>query len=273
MSLSEIIIGTRASALALWQAQHVKQLIESHHQIPVIIKKITTKGDQIVDRSLVAIGGKGLFVKEIEDELLEGTIGIAVHSMKDVPHSLPSGLILPAMLPRDDPRDVLVSRENNQLSDLPEGAVVGTTSLRRLFQVKTLRPDLEFKNLRGNVDTRLKKLDAGEYKAVILAAAGLKRLGLGERITEYLDIVPAVGQGAIGIECCEQNSDLVTLVSSLNDAESFCAVGMERYFARRVGATCQTPLACYIRSGETPGTFHLSIYHAGPDGSGASRHE
>ncbi|MBU0504656.1 MAG: hydroxymethylbilane synthase [bacterium] len=273
MALSKIIIGTRASKLALWQAEHVKALIENKFSIPVSIKKISTKGDRILDRSLVEIGGKGLFLKEIEDELLAGTVDIAVHSMKDVPHEMPQGLSLVAMLERADSRDALLSDKFSSLAALPEGAVVGTTSLRRSVQLKALRPDLVFKDLRGNVDTRLKKLQKGDFDAIILAAAGLKRLGLDKHITEYLDTVPAIGQGAIGIECSEKNTELVSMIKQLNHEETFKTVSLERLYASQVNASCQTPVGCHVCVAQDPKQFQLKLFHASPDGSQAIQKE
>ena len=273
MKIKSIIIGTRASKLALWQAEHVKSLIENKFSIPVTLKKISTKGDQILDRSLVEIGGKGLFLKEIEDELLAGTVDIAVHSMKDVPHEMPEGLSLVAMLERADPRDALLSEKYASLKELPQGAVVGTTSLRRSVQLKALRPDLVYKDLRGNVDTRLKKLQAGEFDAIILAAAGLKRLGLEKHITEYLDTIPAIGQGAIGIECSDKNTELVSMIKQLNHEETFKTVSLERLYASQVNASCQTPVGCHVCVAQDPKQFQLKLFHANPDGSGAMQKE
>lgn len=243
-------MGTRASKLALWQAEHVKTLLEEKFPVSVRIKKITTRGDQILDRSLVEIGGKALFLKEIEDELLAGTVDIAVHSMKDVPYDLPDGLVILCMLEREDPRDVFVGAHHHKIADLPTGAVMGTTSLRRLVQIKKKYPQLKFKDIRGNVDTRLKKLSQGEFDGIILAAAGLKRLGLEQHVDEYLDIVPACGQGAIGVECRHDDKEILKMLSSLNHEPTFQEVSLERYFLKKVGGTCQTPVGCWVRTDE-----------------------
>lgn len=242
---SRITIGSRGSKLALWQAHHVKDLLlKVHPQLQIEVHTIKTAGDKIIDKSLATIGGKGLFLKEIEDELLNHKIALAVHSMKDVPHTLPSGLEIVAMLKRADVRDVLLSQKNKSLQDLPTGSVVGTSSLRRLAQLKNLRPNLVYRDLRGNVDTRLKKLHAGQYEAIVLAAAGLKRLGLEKEITEYLDIIPAVGQGAIGIEIRADDHKSRSLLQSLNDPETFACVTVERAFSQALQGDCQTPLGC-----------------------------
>lgn len=242
---SKIIIGSRGSKLALWQANHVKDLLlKLHPQLQIEVVTIKTEGDKIIDKSLATIGGKGLFLKEIEDELLNHKIALAVHSMKDVPHTLPSSLEIVAILKRADVRDVLVSQKNKSLHDLPVGCVVGTSSLRRLAQLKNLRPNLVYRDLRGNVDTRLKKLHRGQYEAIVLAAAGLKRLGLEKEIAEYLDIIPAVGQGAIGIEIRADDHKSRRLLQPLNDPESFACVMVERAFSQGLQGDCQTPLGC-----------------------------
>lgn len=246
--MKQLIIGTRASKLALWQAEHVKTLIEKIFPVSIQIKKISTKGDQILDRSLVEIGGKALFLKEIEDELLSGTVDLAVHSMKDVPYDLPQGLVMACMLEREDPRDIFVGAHHHKIADLPTGAVIGTTSLRRLVQIRKKFPQLQFKDIRGNVDTRLRKLAQGEFDGIVLAAAGLKRLGLENHIHEYLDIVPSCGQGAIGVECRNNDNEILKMLSSLNHEPTFQEVSLERYFLKKVGGTCQTPVGCFVKT-------------------------
>lgn len=238
-----IVIGTRPSKLALWQANHVKTLLAANG-VEARLETITTKGDQILDRSLVEIGGKGLFLKEIEDALLAGTVDIAVHSLKDVPYELDKKLVLAAFLPREDSSDAFLSNNFSSLAALPNGARVGTTSLRRIVQLRALRPDLNFVPLRGNVDTRLKRLDAGDFDAIVLATAGLKRLGLGGRIKENLKTIPAVGQGAISIECLVSRFDLLSLLSLINHAATARVVSVERKFLKLFQGNCQTPIGC-----------------------------
>src|SRR5690606_7515454 len=213
------IIATRESRLALWQAEHVRSLLQGLSARPVELLGMTTRGDQILDRSLSKVGGKGLFVKELEVALEEGRAHLAVHSLKDVPMELPEGFVLSAVMEREDPRDAFVSPRFERLADLPEGAVVGTSSLRRLVQLRALRPDLRIEPLRGNLDTRLRKLDEGLYDAIVLAAAGLKRLGLSERIREALSedtMLPAAGQGALGLEIRSSQVELHQALQALN---------------------------------------------------------
>lgn len=239
-------IGTRGSALARWQAEHVRKLIlEAHPTLAVELEIITTRGDRILDVPLASVGGKGLFVKEIEEALLEGRVDLAVHSVKDMPAELPAGLHLAAMPVRDDPRDVLVSREGYRLEELRPGARVGTSSLRRRAQLLHLRPDLHLETLRGNVDTRLRKLDSEKLDAIVLAAAGLRRMGLSRKITEYLEparLLPAVGQGALGIET--RIDDLFTnrLLALLAHQPTVVAVSSERTFLGRLEGGCQVPI-------------------------------
>jgi hydroxymethylbilane synthase len=262
-----IVIGTRPSKLALWQANHVKTLL-SELGVEARLETITTKGDQILDRSLVEIGGKGLFLKEIEDALLAGKVDIAVHSLKDVPYELDEKLVLAAFLPREDASDAFLSKKFASLADLPKGAKVGTTSLRRIVQLRVLRPDLNFVPLRGNVDTRLKKLFAGEFDAIVLAAAGLNRLGLAPHITQRLQTVPAVGQGAITIECLAARADLLTLLSPLNHEPTARAVTVERKFLKLFQGSCQTPIGCLaIPAAQTAGHFTFTYFLADADGS------
>jgi hydroxymethylbilane synthase len=240
-------IATRQSRLALWQAEHVAALLRAAHPgLDVALVPMTTQGDRILDRPLANIGGKGLFIKELELAMAENRADIAVHSMKDVPSELPAGMMLAAMLPRADPRDAFVSIRHKNFASLPQGARVGTSSLRRQCQLKYSRPDLELITLRGNVDTRLRKLEEEQYDAIILAAAGLVRLGLENRITQYFDCeqsVPAVGQGIIGIECRADDARNIAFVRALNDAEAWQCCLAERAFAQRLEGSCQSPIA------------------------------
>lgn len=240
-------IATRNSPLALWQAEHVKQqLIELHPDLSVELVSMTTEGDRFLDAPLIAVGGKGLFIKELEQALLNGEADIAVHSMKDVTIDLPDELAMPVILKREDVRDVFISNNYKQIEDLPDGAVLGTSSLRRQSQIKALRPGIELKDLRGNVGTRLRKLDDGEYDAIMLAAAGIIRLGLKERITQLIPesvLLPAIGQGAIGIECRAGDTDVHELIAPLNDRETSLCVETERAFSRRLFGGCQLPIA------------------------------
>jgi hydroxymethylbilane synthase len=244
-------IATRQSRLALWQAEHVAaRLREAHPHISVVLVPMTTTGDRILDRPLAEVGGKGLFIKELELALAEGRADIAVHSMKDVPSELPPGMTLAAMLPRADPRDAFVSLKYASFKALRQGARVGTSSPRRQCQLSHARPDLELTTLRGNVDTRLRKLQEGQYDAIILAAAGLSRLGFGSRITHYFEpdqFVPAVGQGIIGIECRDTDDRNIDLVAALDDATSSRCIDAERSFALRLQGSCQSPIAGYAR--------------------------
>jgi len=240
-------IATRNSPLALWQAEHVKQqLIDLHPDLNVELVSMTTEGDRFLDAPLIAVGGKGLFIKELEQALLNGEADIAVHSMKDVTIDLPDELAMPVILKREDVRDVFISNNYKQIEDLPDGAVLGTSSLRRQSQVKALRPGIELKDLRGNVGTRLRKLDDGEYDAIMLAAAGIIRLGLKKRITQLIPesvLLPAIGQGAIGIECRAGDNDVLELIAAVNDRETSLCVETERAFSRRLFGGCQLPIA------------------------------
>lgn len=262
--MKTIRIGTRASKLALWQAHHVQNLLQKKG-CQVEIVKITTKGDQILDQSLSKIGGKGLFLKEIEEALLQGEVDIAVHSMKDVPYELPNGLVIPSILKREDPSDAFVSVKYQNLNELPKKAVIGTSSLRRSVQLKKLYPHLQFQDLRGNVDTRLKKLVTGEFDAIILASAGLIRLGLDHHINERLKIIPAVAQGAIGIECRETDSAVVEFLQDLNHAETFECVSLERLFLQLAEGSCTMPIGCFVEKEKD--VFSLKGFFANPDGS------
>ena len=249
MSSREIRIATRKSALALWQAEYVKARLEQAHPgILVTLVPMVSRGDKLLDSPLSKIGGKGLFVKELETALLENEADIAVHSMKDVPMDFPEGLGLFCICEREDPRDAFVSNTFASLDDLPHGSVVGTSSLRRQAQLLTRRPDLEIRLLRGNVNTRLAKLDAGEYDAIILAAAGLIRLGFEDRITSAISIddsLPAGGQGAVGIECRSADTQIHALLSPLHHADTAVRVTAERALNKHLNGGCQVPIACY----------------------------
>ncbi|WAJ37949.1 hydroxymethylbilane synthase [Pseudomonas sp. GOM7] len=245
----EIRIATRKSALALWQAEYVKTRLEQAHPgLKVSLVPMVSRGDKLLDAPLAKIGGKGLFVKELETALLENDADIAVHSMKDVPMDFPEGLGLYCICEREDPRDAFVSNTHDSLDALPAGSVVGTSSLRRQAQLLARRPDLQIRFLRGNVNTRLAKLDAGEYDAIILAAAGLIRLGFEERIRSSIsaeDSLPAGGQGAVGIECRSADSDVQALLAPLHHRETALRVTAERALNKRLNGGCQVPIACY----------------------------
>ena len=249
MSSREIRIATRKSALALWQAEYVKARLEqAHPALVVTLVPMVSRGDKLLDSPLSKIGGKGLFVKELETALLENEADIAVHSMKDVPMDFPEGLGLFCICEREDPRDAFVSNTFASLDDLPQGSVVGTSSLRRQAQLLTRRPDLEIRFLRGNVNTRLAKLDAGEYDAIILAAAGLIRLGFEHRITSPISIehsLPAGGQGAVGIECRSSDPEIHALLAPLHHADTAVRVTAERSLNKHLNGGCQVPIACY----------------------------
>lgn len=242
-------IATRKSALALWQAEYVKAALEqSHPGLQVELVPMSTQGDKILDTPLAKIGGKGLFVKELETAMLEGRADIAVHSMKDVPVEFPEGLMLAVICEREDPRDAFVSNRFASFAELPQGAVVGTSSLRRQCQLKALRPDLVIRDLRGNVNTRLAKLDAGEYDAIILAAAGLIRLGFQSRIAGYIDVahsLPANGQGAVGIECRTDDAAIRALLAPLEHTATRQAVLAERAMNRQLQGGCQVPIGAF----------------------------
>ncbi len=245
----ELIIASRESALAMWQAEHIAERLRGlYPDMRVIILGMTTQGDQILDSPLSKIGGKGLFVKELETAMTEGRAHIAVHSIKDVPMNLPEGFRLAAIGEREDPRDAFVSSRYASLDTLPAGACVGTSSLRRECQLRARYPQLIIEPLRGNVQTRLRKLDEGQYDAIILAAAGLKRLGLSARIRAELSpeqSLPAVGQGALGIECLAERDDLVALLAPLNHDDTADCVRAERAMSRTLGGSCQVPLGAY----------------------------
>jgi hydroxymethylbilane synthase len=240
-------IATRESRLALWQAEHVRALLEQGGA-QVTLLGMTTQGDQILDRSLSKVGGKGLFVKELEVALEQGHADLAVHSLKDVPMELPKGFSLACVMEREDPRDAWVSNQYASLSEVPVGGVVGTSSLRRVALLRALRPDLRFEPLRGNLDTRLKKLDGGQYDGIVLAAAGLKRLGLADRIRAVFsidEILPAAGQGALGIEIRDGREDVVAALQALAHAPTWWTVAAERAVSRMMGGSCSMPLAAH----------------------------
>jgi hydroxymethylbilane synthase len=243
-----IIIATRESRLAVWQAEHVRSVLQQQLDLPATLLGMTTRGDQILDRSLSKVGGKGLFVKELEAALEEDRADLAVHSLKDVPMDLPPGFELAAVLEREDPRDAFVSNRYASLADLPQGACVGTSSLRRVVQLGALRPDLVIEPLRGNLDTRLRKLDAGDYDAIVLAAAGLKRLGLADRIRavfEPHEMLPCAGQGALGIEVRSEANALRGRLATLTHRNTWLAVEAERAVSRALGGSCSVPLAAH----------------------------
>jgi len=270
-----VVIATRESALALWQARHIQGQLTAHYpKLRVEILGMTTEGDRRLDISLAKVGGKGLFVKELEDALAAGRADIAVHSVKDVPMVLPEGFLLAATGKRDDPRDAFISTRHADLAELPARARVGTSSLRRECQLRARFPRLDIQPLRGNVPTRLRKLDEGQYEAVILAAAGLKRLGLEERITRVLppaECLPAPGQGALGIECLTSRSDLVDLLAPLNDAATARCVSAERAFSRALSGSCNVPLGAYAEL--EGGRVRLRGFVGAPDGSRMVRGE
>ncbi|MFQ6059304.1 MAG: hydroxymethylbilane synthase [Anaerolineae bacterium] len=245
----EVVVGSRGSALALAQTQQViNELLRLGPEITFVLKVIKTRGDRIRDVALTKMGGKGLFVKELEEALLAGEIDLAVHSLKDLPTEQPSGLVIGAVLKREDPRDALVSRHGLALAQLPRGARVGTGSLRRGAQLLAYRPDLRIADIRGNVDTRLRKLGQGQYDAVILAAAGLIRLGQADRITEYLApqvLLPAVGQGALAVEVREADARIQGMLAAIDHASTRAAVTAERAFLRRLEGGCRVPIAAY----------------------------
>lgn len=250
-----LLIATRESRLALWQAEHVQALLQQRLGCTVGLLGMTTRGDQILDRTLSKVGGKGLFVKELETALEEGRAHLAVHSLKDVPMELPEGFELACVLDREDPRDALVSNTFGTLAELPQGACVGTSSLRRVVQLRALRPDLRIEPIRGNLDTRLRKLDEGEFDAIVLAAAGLKRLGLGARIRSVFSVeemIPCAGQGALGIEVRSDAAALRGQLAQLIHRPTWLAVHAERAVSRSLGGSCSMPLAAHaVWEGDT----------------------
>ena len=250
----KLVIATRRSRLALWQANHIKHRLEALHRgLSVETLALSTRGDELIDRRLDQAGGKGLFVKELEQAMSDGRADLAVHSIKDVPAELPPGFTLAAIPAREDPRDVFVSRSYQELAGMPRGASVGTSSLRRGAQITERHPQLEIRLLRGNVDTRLAKLDRGEYDAIVLAAAGLERLGLAARATAHLEVdemLPAPGQGALGIECLAARADVAALLAPLADSATTACVRAERAVSRALGGSCALPLAAYAECSE-----------------------
>ena len=271
----KIRIATRKSALALWQAEHVAGLLRELPEVDdVDLVPLSTRGDEILDRSLQKIGGKGLFIKELEIAMQRGEADIAVHSMKDVPAEMPEGFCLAAMLERANHADALVSPNGAQLADLPEGALIGSSSLRRQAQLKMMRPDLRVEPLRGNVNTRLTKLDNGDYDAIILAAAGLERLEFGDRISQAFapdQMLPAAAQGVVGIECLETAAELRTVLAQLNHKTSVQTTLAERAIARILEASCQSPVATFAQVQGDAMTITALV--AMPDGSRAIREE
>ncbi len=271
----KLVIASRESRLAMWQAETVRALLlQLYPHSTVEILGMTTRGDQILDRTLSKVGGKGLFVKELEVAMQEGAADLAVHSLKDVPMELPEGFELAAVLEREDPRDAFVSNQYQSLADLPAGAVVGTSSLRRQALIAARFPQLLIQPLRGNLDTRLAKLDRGEYDAIILAAAGLKRLGMAERIRSVIepdDSLPAPGQGAMAIEIPSGRSDLQDLLAPLNHTDTELAVRAERTLSRNFGGSCQIPLAAFATVNND--VMRLRAMVATPDGKRIARAE
>ena len=268
VSLDRVVIASRESLLAMWQAEHVQARLREHYPaLQVSILGMTTEGDRVLDVSLAKIGGKGLFIKELEQAMLESQADLAVHSMKDVPMWLPDGFALPAILKREDPRDAFVSNRFQKLSELPEGSLVGTSSLRRESQLRARYPHLDVQPLRGNVQTRLRKLDEGQYAAIILAAAGLKRLGLVDRIASLLtpeESLPAVGQGAVGIECRSDRRELHAALAVLADPQTTSCVLAERALSRALGGSCTVPLGGFAEI--LGGTMRVRGFVASPDG-------
>ncbi|MGQ0751320.1 MAG: hydroxymethylbilane synthase [Betaproteobacteria bacterium] len=270
-----VAIATRESALALWQARHVASRLKAlYPYLEVALLGMTTSGDRLADASLAKLGGKGLFVKELEEALAQGRADLAVHSMKDVPMQLPDGFCLAAVMERADPRDAFVSLRYRALADLPAGARVGTSSLRRESQVRSRFPRLRVEPLRGNVPTRLRKLDENRFEAIILAAAGLKRLGLEDRITSLLtpeESLPAAGQGALGLECRTERGDIRTLLAPLNHAPTALCVSAERALSRALAGSCNVPLGALAEIGG--GRLRLRGFVGAPDGSRLARGE
>jgi hydroxymethylbilane synthase len=268
MKSEALRLGTRGSTLALWQAEHVKAEIGREAGLPVEIVKIRTTGDKVLDVPLARVGGKGLFVKEIEEALLSGGIDLAVHSMKDVPTELPAGLAIVCVTKREDPRDAFLSVRYARFEELPRGARVGTSSLRRRTQLLGARPDLDVRELRGNLATRIRKMEEGVYDAIVLAAAGLKRLGWEDRIRQCLPVelsLPAIGQGALGIEAREGDARVAEAVASLSDRDTTLCVRAERGFLDRLGGGCQVPVAAHaVTQG---GGIALSGLVGRPDGT------
>ena len=266
--MKKLTIATRRSRLALWQAEHIqRELIQRHPGLTVELLPMSTKGDEILDRSLDKVGGKGLFVKELETAIADGRADLAVHSMKDVPAELPEGFVLAAISAREDPRDALVSNRFSTLAEMPRGSVVGTSSLRRAAQVRERHAGLEITLLRGNVETRIAKLDRGDYDAIVLAVAGLVRLGLGGRIRSRLSLeesLPSPGQGALGIECLAARKDVQGMLAPLADANTALCVRAERAVSRALGGSCTLPLGAFAEMRD--GKLELTALVASEDG-------
>ncbi len=267
--MNKVVIATRESALALWQANRIKDLLlNADPKLQVEILGMTTEGDQKLETSLAKIGGKGLFVKELEQAMLDGRADIAVHSMKDVPVNLPEGFRIAAILDREDVRDAFVSNNYKCLSDVPKGGLIGTSSLRRESQIRNQFAGLNVRPLRGNIQTRLRKLDEGQFDGIILAAAGLERLGLRERIIQYLSVdisIPSVGQGALGIECLDTRQDIIDLLRGLDHEPTRICVEGERSVSRLLGGSCTSPLGAYARISDNQ--LEMSAFVAVPNGS------
>ena len=265
--MKKLVIATRRSRLALWQSEHIKERLQSLHRgLAVELLPLSTRGDELLDRRLDQAGGKGLFVKELESAMADGRADLAVHSIKDVPADLSSGFVLAAITAREDPRDVFVSRKFSSLREMPNGASLGTSSLRRSAQIVERFPHLEIRLLRGNVDTRLAKLERGEYDAIVLAAAGLKRLGLESRGTARLEpeeMLPAPGQGALGIECLAARADVCALLAPLADGAATACVRAERAVSRALGGSCTLPIAAFAQLKDK---LRLRALVASPDG-------
>jgi hydroxymethylbilane synthase len=269
MTITNITIASRESLLAMWQAEHIKSKINQFYpDIKINIKGFKTQGDILLDQSLAAIGGKGLFIKELEQALLAKKADLAVHSMKDLPMDIPDEFQLTAITERGDPRDAFISNNFDSLDDMPKGSIIGTSSLRRQSQIKAKYPDLSIEPLRGNLQTRLKKLDEGQYDAIILAAAGLMRLGLENRIKKYLETeisIPAVGQGALGIEVLTGNEELNKMLLELNDDDTSRCVLAERVVSRSLAGSCTAPLGAYASISNND--FIIKGFVASPDGA------
>ncbi len=274
MTKEKLVIGSRGSKLAMWQTNHIAAELRAKFDLDIEIKRIKTKGDKILDSPLPRIGDKGLFVKEIETALENGEIDLAVHSMKDVPTVLPDGLVIKAMTVRADHRDVLISGNGKSLADLPENAVIGTSSLRRQAQLMAFRPDFKMADVRGNLDTRLNKMADGEFDAMILAAAGIDRLGYGDRITERIPsevMISAVGQGSIGIEVRENDARTIGYVSALSDPDTFAAITAERALMATLEGGCQVPIGAIAKIQD--GELRLSGIVASLDGTRVFKNE
>ena len=266
----KLVIGTRGSQLALWQAHYIKGLLEELVDVPVDIRTIKTTGDKILDVPLAKVGGKGLFTKELEVELMAGRVDLCVHSMKDVPTDLPEGLVIAGIPPREDARDIMISHSGLGFNELPQGARLGTSSLRRIAHVRNLRPDIEIVDVRGNLDTRMRKAEDGELDAVILAAAGIRRLGWKDRITSYLSteiMISAVGQGAVGVEIREDDDFMQELCAAVTDPATMNCITAERVVMNRLEGGCQVPIGAYCRYADDGATLIIDAMVGSVDGS------